>query len=263
MNAQTATEGKSTPLSDSPSSETFRFRFFRKPVAGSRAAGIVTRWELGEISGHLANSLLMEEFTSTGDMETYSILYQLNVRSFTNIIRKRLAGFLHLLSPADVLQEVFLSIYRYPSHFRNENERSFCNWSYSIINNTIRRKLKKTRVKTVDIDAVANILEDETRPAPLNKVIITEEIMRLRRLYSISLVLYINAFKSRLNGRERKALHMVEVLHVSYREAAEELSIRYDNFKMMICRARRKILGEVEKLVESASELSFRDAAAG
>ena len=59
-------------------------------------------------------------------------------------------------------------------------------------------------------------------------------------VYSPTCQLYIE-FYSMLSDRERRALHLVEVEGVSYREAAAELGIKLENLKMVIFRARRKI----------------------
>ena len=44
-----------------------------------------------------------------------------------------------------------------------------------------------------------------------------------------------------LSEREQRALHLVEVEERSYRQAALELTIKLENLKMVIFRARRKI----------------------
>ena len=44
-----------------------------------------------------------------------------------------------------------------------------------------------------------------------------------------------------LSERERRALHLVEVDGVSYRQAATSLGIKLENLKMVIFRARKKI----------------------
>jgi len=218
----------------------FTFRFFRSPAPGSGARKIVKRWEEGEISRQQANNLLMLEFASRKDAEAYSALYQLNERHFLNIITRRLNGFTRRISPADVLQDVFILIYRYPDKFRADHERSFYNWSYSIIINTIRRKIRKLGARTVNLDSLAGTLPDHAGERPLSRAIAVEEIERLKRLYALTLILYLNVYRSRLTQREKDALRLVEVLQLSYLDAAETLGLNYDNLKMVISRARRE-----------------------
>ena len=60
------------------------------------------------------------------------------------------------------------------------------------------------------------------------------------RVYLNYLQLYLQ-FYSMLSDRERHALHLVEVEEWSYKETAAELTIKLENLKMVIFRARRKI----------------------
>jgi RNA polymerase sigma factor (sigma-70 family) len=228
-----------SPAQKSPAS--FAFHFSRQPTPGTRSEKIVRRWEEGEINRQEANNLLTLEFQATRDVEAFSILYQLNENHFLNIIKRRLNGFVRRISPADVLQDVFILIYRYPNKFRADHDRSFYNWSYSIIINTIRRKIKKLGVTAVDLDSVAKSHADDLTRGPVSRAIRSEDLDRLKRLYSITLILYLNVYRSRLTKREKYALHLVEVLQLSYLDAAEKIGLKYDNFKMVICRARKKI----------------------
>jgi len=242
-----------TPKPASRASKGFNNLFFRNPAAGTTADAIVERWDRGEINRQQANNLLILEFGQRGDVDAFSTLYQLNQKHFLNIIKRRLNGYAQQISPADVLQEVFVLIYRYPNKFRHEHDRSFYNWSYSIIINTIRRKIKNLGLKMVDLDAIADTHEDRGAVGPLRRLILSEEIENLKRLYSIVLVLYLNAFRFRLNQREKDALHLVEVKQLPYREAAGRLGLKYDNFKMIICRARKKIFEGIEAMIDRAA----------
>jgi DNA-directed RNA polymerase specialized sigma24 family protein len=55
------------------------------------------------------------------------------------------------------------------------------------------------------------------------------------------LCLYNDIFERDLKPRDRLALQLVEVDRLGYREAAQQLGIRLENFKMIVCRARKKI----------------------
>ena len=65
---------------------------------------------------------------------------------------------------------------------------------------------------------------------------------RCRKVYQLLLSLYTHAYLHELKPRDRVALELVEVRGMGYREAADLLSIRLENFKMIVCRARKKIL---------------------
>jgi hypothetical protein len=53
-----------------------------------------------------------------------------------------------------------------------------------------------------------------------------------------------------LSEREQRAIQMVEVEGLSYREAADALGIKLENLKMVIFRARRKIHRSMRRVFE-------------
>ena len=53
-----------------------------------------------------------------------------------------------------------------------------------------------------------------------------------------------------LSEREQRAIHLVEVEGLSYREAARDLGIKLENLKMVIFRARRKIHRSMRRVFE-------------
>jgi len=236
-------------------SPSFKSLFFKKPRRGTKAARLVALWEKGENSLDRTSSLLMERFTQRGDMESFSALYQLNFKYFLNLINRKLVGFHSRINPTDLLQDVFLLIYRYPRNFRRENDRSFGKWSYSIINNSIRNHLKKLRTREINIDFVGEALPDPGHKGPLNDLIVSEKIDELRRLYSLYLMLYINSYRTCLNRREMTALRLVEVNRLPYKEVARKLDLNYNNLKMIICRARKKISKGIDAIIERTANL--------
>jgi len=73
--------------------------------------------------------------------------------------------------------------------------------------------------------------------------------------------LYLHAYRTRLTDKEREALQLVEVGEFSYQKAADTLRLRYDNLKMVVCRARRKIADGIATMVGRASNVSYRQPA--
>lgn len=200
------------------------------------------RFVSGRSSVAQLNTTLMDSFREHRNLEAYSLLYELNHREFLTVILKRLR-FAHTQVDAyDVLQDVFISIFRYPHKFRDEKEFSFRNWSYSIIRNTVLKHLRGASGGTpVSADTLAESLEDEQQASPLAELVTDESRDECGHLWLIVLANYLSAFESRLNERERKALTLVEVEGVRYREASDRLGIKLENLKMVICRARKKI----------------------
>lgn len=210
--------------------------------------GAFERWETGEGSVAQVNTCLMDNFRTHRNLEAYSLLYELNYREFLVVILKRLRFVSVSLDPSDVLQDVFVSIFRYPHKFRDEKEFSFRNWSYSIIRNTILKHLRSAGAQAISSDSFAETIEDEQQSSPLGALVQAESRGECGFLWLLFLANYLKAFNDRLNEREKRALTLVEVEGVRYREASVELGIKLENLKMVICRARKKIfraIGEV------------------
>lgn len=191
----------------------------------------------------------MEAFTRTRNLEVFSLLYELCHRQILMVILKRVRYAHPSIDPKDVLQDVFLSIYRYPHRFRNEKSSSFRNWSFSIVRNTLLKHLRNVQKAQVDLDPLADMVEDERSPAPIQVLQEDEESSRAARSYAMCLLVYRKAY-SRLKEREQRALQLIEVRQMKYRGAAEEMDVRLENLKMIVCRARKKMLRAMEELLE-------------
>ncbi len=206
------------------------------------------RFRKSELSLAHLNTSLMDNFRVHRNLEAYSLLYELNYKEFLLVILKRLRFLNATLDANDVLQDVFVSIFRYPHKFRDEKEFSFRNWSYSIIRNTILKHLRTGNGPSVSSDGFAETIEDDQSPSPLGALVKEESRGECGFLWLLFLANYSQAYEERLNEREKKALTLIEVDGVRYREASEVLDIKLENLKMVICRARKKIfraIGEV------------------
>ena len=76
-----------------------------------------------------------------------------------------------------------------------------------------------------------------------------ESDARCQRVYMLVLCLYNDIYERELKDRDRRALHLVEVERLPYREAADQLGIRLENFKMIVCRARKKIFQSLVRIL--------------
>src|SRR5690606_23714533 len=115
--------------------------------------------------------------------------------------QKRLRFVTGSIDAHDILQDVFVSFFRYPHKFRDEKEHSFRNWSYSIIRNTILKHLRSSNSPEVSSDSFAETLEDEQNPGPLGTLVKEESIEECGYLWRLFLVNYRRAFTERLNER--------------------------------------------------------------
>lgn len=197
---------------------------------------------------------LMESFRTRSGRATFGLLYELNADHILLQVAGRLRRFASRSDPRDVLQEVFFNIYRYPHRFNAEREDAFRVWSAMIVRNTVLKHLRALgrngRQEVPFEDSGAPELHDDA--SPLRGVLEAEESRECSRAYVTYLQLYLRVY-SLLSERERRALHLVEVERVSYREAAEALELRIENLKMVIFRARRKIHRTLRRVLEGTT----------
>jgi RNA polymerase sigma-70 factor (ECF subfamily) len=188
------------------------------------------------------NTALMQCFQRTGDSQVFALLYELNEASFAQAIRGKVRRTFTRVDERDVLQEVFLNIYRYPHRFMAERADSFRNWGHRIALNTLSRflKLESRRRRTTVFDEALGEHVDEREVTPLRRAADAEQHRAIDRAFLIYLNLYLVHFRE-LSEREQRALTRVEVEGWSYRDTAEDLGIAVANLKMVIFRARRKI----------------------
>jgi RNA polymerase sigma-70 factor (ECF subfamily) len=197
---------------------------------------------------------LMEAFRATGSGSAYSFLFEVAARPFLALITSRLRRQYFLLDPQDVLQEVFFNIYRYPYRFKADRPEAFRHWANTIVRNTI---LKFARERSRDASAQWSDDEIEARVdarqrSPLSEAIQGESSQLCTRAYLLYLALYSEQF-NRLSAKEREALHQVEVEGRSYKEVSEVLGIKLENLKMVIFRARNKIVRNLDRCLGALS----------
>ena len=196
------------------------------------------------------STCLMDAYKNSGDQAVFALLYDLNRQAFTVAIQGQLRRTFHHVDPCDVLQEVFLNIYRYPHRFASDRGDAFRNWGHRIVRNTLlkflRGETKQARVLSLD-DEVQ--FADASARAPDRIASDGECAVVVNRAYLIYLNLYLLHFR-RLSAKEQLALTLVEVEGVAYRDAAAQLGIRLENLKMVIFRGRRKIFRGMARSLE-------------
>jgi RNA polymerase sigma factor (sigma-70 family) len=221
-------------------------------VALVQRAGDATR--LPENVRDAVSTRLMEAFKQTTGRRVFGLLYELNSHHLLVQVAGRLRRYASKADPRDVLQEVFFNIYRYPHRFNSEREDAFRVWSAMIVRNTVLKHLRslsrggRTEVPFEDLSDQP----EERSQNPLTGAIEHESREECTRVYLTYLHLYLR-FYSMLSEREQRALHMVEVDEKSYRQAAADLSIKLENLKMVIFRARRKIHRSMRRVFDGLS----------
>lgn len=187
------------------------------------------------------NNALMDLYRVHGSVEAFTLLFELNTRPFSMIAARIMRMTSCRAELGDILQETFLAIYRYPTRFCPDKPNAFRNWSYSIIRNTVYRHLQVSAREGIPVDLLAEVLPDEHATSPATETENAESDARCQRVYELLLCLYADIYERDLKPRDRLALRLVEIDQLGYREAAEALGVRLENFKMIVCRARKKI----------------------
>lgn len=203
------------------------------------------------------STCLMDSYRNTGDAQVFALLYELNEPSFLQTIQGKLRRAQSHLDAQDVMQEVFLNIYRYPHKFHAERGDSFRNWGHRILRNALLKALKGqvrfSRWASLDDEQMLDQADVHAR-SPEQSAAEAESAHLVDQAYLIYLNLYWLHFQQ-LSEKERRALQMVEVEGVSYKAAADALGIRLENLKMVVFRGRKKIFrGLVRSLADLGQE---------
>ncbi|GJM21702.1 MAG: hypothetical protein DHS20C15_16170 [Planctomycetota bacterium] len=195
------------------------------------------------------NNALMDAYRVHASADAFGLLFELNVKPFTLIAAKLMRMTGCRVDPHDILQEAFLAIYRYPRRFRAEKPNAFRNWSYSILRNTVYRNLTRDARVGIPAELLADVLEDTRAVEPIEASQEAESDAECRRVYALVLSLYNDAYANQLKPRDREALQLVEAQKLGYREAADVLGIKLENFKMVVCRARKRIYQHIVRVL--------------
>ncbi len=217
-------------------------------------------WEVGEDEGReldrvrdALSTRLMELFRVHQSRTCFGLLYELNSAAISLHVAQRLRRYHSRADAGDLLQEVFFNIYRYPSRFDCSRDDAFRVWTATIVRNTVLKHLRslsrsgRAEVPFEDLSEQPETGEIE----PLGGVIQRESEGQCQDVFVLYLHLYLQLYRQ-LSEREQRALHLVEVEGVSYREAAADLQIKLENLKMVIFRARRKIHRAMRRVFEGS-----------
>ena len=206
------------------------------------------------------STALMDSFRKTSGRGesargTFGLLYELNAAHLLVQVSGRLRRYSSKADPGDVLQEVFFNVYRYPHRFDAQREDAFRVWTAMIVRNTVLKHMRSRATGGSRHEVAFEDLSDQSiasAATPLSGVLEDEASAQAAHAYVTYLQLYIE-FYSMLSDRERRALHLVEVDRVSYRDAAAALGIKLENLKMVIFRARRKIHRAMRRVFDGLS----------
>jgi RNA polymerase sigma factor (sigma-70 family) len=227
-----------------------------RQLSQGRSPASLPKPETSEALLDLVSTSLMKCFKDTEEPRVFAALFELNQQAFLQAVHSRLRRLHTPVDASDVVQEVFLNIYRYPHRFLAERVDSFRNWGHRIVRNTLLKFLKGASRAAAFVSLDEELLQPEDSSAP-SPVRIAEDA-ESARLADAAYVLYLNLYLAqfqRLSPKEQRALTMVEIEGASYRAAADALGIRLENLKMVIFRGRRRILRGMAECLEPLSTL--------
>ena len=187
---------------------------------------------------------LMDEFRRSRSRTVFEALVQLTSPSMLQRVRSRLRASRAQLDPQEVLQDVFVNVYRYPDRFEGKRPGAFAAWSSTIVNNAVRRQLRGSRSGLALQYRSSEMLGQEvdpTRARPDQQAQDREDVLRTVGAYQLLLSVYMAAFEQ-LSDRERFVLQMVEIKQMRYADLAQILEMRAEALKMVVFRARRRVL---------------------
>jgi RNA polymerase sigma factor (sigma-70 family) len=186
---------------------------------------------------------LMDLYRRTASAEVFECLIRLTSSHLQARVRSRLRHVAPFLDPLEVFQDTIVNIYRYPDRFDPCRIGAFAAWSSTIVDNTIRRLLRKTRtgpdVALTPAEVLAQHPDLDAR-TPDVMVQDVEDCTLALSGFRLFLVFYLAAYQN-LSERERFVLQMVDVKQMRYAELAGILHVRPEALKMVVFRARKRI----------------------
>lgn len=193
---------------------------------------------------------LMAAFRDSGSQADFERLYAYTERDVLVWIYSLLRQGTNQLDPAELLQDTFVNVFRYPRSFRDEGAASFRVWVRTIAGNVVRRARGKLAQRALAPLADEALEVADLAPGPDRSVLWDEQRAELERAWALFLEVYFEAW-SGLVQRDRRALELVEVQGLDYRSAAAELDVRAPNMKMIVFRSRQRVAKRMREVFEA------------
>ena len=187
------------------------------------------------------DTALMELFRAERCQASFEDLYEHSSARVLEWLRWRVRVQGARLDPLALLQDTFVNVFRYAGSFRPAERGGFRAWVRTIAANVVRRALSRSGTPWLSMDAEGAPELVDRGHGPVRRLADVAEAGELRTTWSLFLAHYLRAFAS-LRARDRRALELVEVEGRSYAEAAAELGVGGSNMKMIMLRARQRLV---------------------
>ena len=203
-------------------------------------------------------TLLMDSFRRTGSERTFEGLVELVSPMLLRRARTRVRYADRYLDAHEVVQDTLVNIYRYPERFDASKPSAFRYWASMILDNAARRQLRRSRsgieVQTRPNEALM-ATPDAVGRQPVVRAQDKEDCRGVAHAFTLLLGCYLDAYAG-LSARERFVLQMVEVHGMKYADLARQLPIRPEALKMVVFRARRRILERIGQRLSGGTDLA-------
>jgi RNA polymerase sigma-70 factor (ECF subfamily) len=194
---------------------------------------------------------LMDMFRSTRSREAFDALVELTKDQLLARVHSRVRYLGQAIDPQELLQDAYINIYRYPDRFDASRPGAFRAWSTTIVDNSVRRHLRKARSgPDVHLKPFEILAQEPDQPdrEPGRQAILSEQYREANQVFQLFLGLYLASYKT-LSERERFVLQMVEVRGLRYAELAGIIGIRPEALKMVVFRARQRIVNRIQEFL--------------
>jgi RNA polymerase sigma-70 factor (ECF subfamily) len=194
---------------------------------------------------------LMDDYRRSRSREVFDELIEVTRGQLMARVRSRVRFLGKGVDPEELLQDAVINIYRYPDRFDASRPGAFRAWSSTIVDNSVRRYLRNQRTGVdlafVPVEMLAQE-PDRGIADPAQRVAQQEISQQMAATFGVFLMVYLQAYES-LSQRERFVLHMVEVNGMRYADLAEIMTIRPEALKMVVFRARQRIMKRISRVV--------------
>ena len=200
---------------------------------------------------------LMALFRDGRSEGAFQALYEHSLPAVRRGVGSSLRGLPRGADLLELVQDVYVNVYRYAGSFRDDHPKSFRAWVATICANVVRRHMsQRARPSLQDLP---DPLQEPADPAagPDGRVLALEQERCISGAWLILLLHYAAAWRE-LSPRDRLALELVEVHGLTYAEACLRLRVGMSNMKMIMFRARKRIRARIGRAMDDAPQAERR-----
>jgi RNA polymerase sigma factor (sigma-70 family) len=191
---------------------------------------------------------LMRTFRDSGDGDTFDLLYRINAPRIERIVKSCLRYSPRAFDAGEIVQDVFVNIFRSADHFRPERAESFRTWSAQIARNAVRKAMRSRRDRSRERQSALL----EVLPARRQAVEEGEVLHAGSLAFPVLLAALWQAFNDLL-PRDRAVLQEAEIEHADYGDIARRHGLRPGTVRMVVFRARHRLFTRAESLLLRAA----------